>query len=200
PQEHCHQSRRNLRSPQQRKAAPCAPNQLEMRPDSPALTPEPFPVPHSSRPVAPLPSGNSREAPRTLSLPHFDGMPHIPLTPREARGVHCFKRSLPHFDGMPHIPLTPREARGVHCFQRNPKIHVATGNGPWVPASHREASLLPCQSSSPQQRKAAPCAPNQLEMRPNSPALIPEPFPIPHSTRPVARLPSGNSRDAPRTL
>nr|CAI9694812.1 unnamed protein product [Rangifer tarandus platyrhynchus] len=45
PQEHCHQSRRTLMTPEQRKAAPCAPNQLEMSPDSPALTPEPSPFP-----------------------------------------------------------------------------------------------------------------------------------------------------------
>ena len=52
PQEHSHNSRGTLRSPQQHERAPCTQNQLEMRPDSPALAPEPSRIPHQTRQVA----------------------------------------------------------------------------------------------------------------------------------------------------
>ena len=46
-----HKSRRTLMSPQECEIARCSPNQLEMTPDSPALAPEQFPVPHHTRQV-----------------------------------------------------------------------------------------------------------------------------------------------------
>ena len=67
PQEHCHKSRGTLKSPQQHKRALCTTNQLKMRPDSPALAPEPSHVPHQTRQVAWLPLGNSRDSLRTPS-------------------------------------------------------------------------------------------------------------------------------------
>ena len=45
-EEHCHKSRRTLMSPQESEIAWCTPNQLEMKPASPALAPEPSHVPH----------------------------------------------------------------------------------------------------------------------------------------------------------
>ena len=52
PQGHCHKSRWTMKSQQQQERAQCTPNQLEMRPDSPALAPEPSLVPHQIRHVA----------------------------------------------------------------------------------------------------------------------------------------------------
>ena len=52
PQEHCHNSRRKLMSLQECEIARCTPNQLEMKPDSPALAPEPCCFPHHTRHVA----------------------------------------------------------------------------------------------------------------------------------------------------
>ena len=46
PQEHCHKSRRTLMSQQECDIAQYSPNQLEMKPDFPALSPEPSCVPH----------------------------------------------------------------------------------------------------------------------------------------------------------
>ena len=48
PQEHSHKSIWTLRSPQQREIALCTANELEMRPDSPALSPEPCRIPHQT--------------------------------------------------------------------------------------------------------------------------------------------------------
>ena len=48
-------SRRKLMSLQECEIAQGSPNQLEIRPDSPALAPEQFPVPHHTRQVAGLP-------------------------------------------------------------------------------------------------------------------------------------------------
>ena len=53
PQEHRHKSRETLRSPQQHIRAPCTPNQLKMRPNSPALAPEPSHIPHQTQQSAP---------------------------------------------------------------------------------------------------------------------------------------------------
>ena len=50
PQEHCHNSRVILRSPQEHKR-PSTPNQLEMRPVSLALAPEPSRIPHQEQQV-----------------------------------------------------------------------------------------------------------------------------------------------------
>ena len=47
-QEHWHKSSGLLRSPQKDKRGPCTPNHLEMRPDSPALAPEPSHFPPSN--------------------------------------------------------------------------------------------------------------------------------------------------------
>ena len=47
-----HKSRRTLMSPQESDIAQGSPNQLEIEPDSPALAPEQFPVPHHTRQVA----------------------------------------------------------------------------------------------------------------------------------------------------
>ena len=52
PQEHCHKSRATLRSPEQCEKAPCTPNQLKIRLDSPAWAPEPSHIPHQTRQVA----------------------------------------------------------------------------------------------------------------------------------------------------
>ena len=40
PEEHCHKSRRALMSPHECEKAQCIPNQIEMKPESPALAPE----------------------------------------------------------------------------------------------------------------------------------------------------------------
>ena len=45
-QEHCHKTRRTLMSPQEWEIAWSTPNQLEMNPISPALSPETSHVPH----------------------------------------------------------------------------------------------------------------------------------------------------------
>ena len=45
-QDDCHNSRRTLMSPQERKITPCTLNQLKMKADSPALAPEPSRIPH----------------------------------------------------------------------------------------------------------------------------------------------------------
>ena len=52
PQEHPHKSRRTLMSPQECEIALCSPNQLEMKPDSPALAPEQSPICHHTQQVA----------------------------------------------------------------------------------------------------------------------------------------------------
>ena len=52
PPEIPHKSRRTLMSPQECEIAQGSPNQIKMEPDSPALSPEPFPVPHHTRQVA----------------------------------------------------------------------------------------------------------------------------------------------------
>ena len=46
PKEHCHKSRRTLMSLQQCEIAQCTPNLFDMKPDSPALAPEPCHIPH----------------------------------------------------------------------------------------------------------------------------------------------------------
>ena len=52
PLEHPHMSRSTLMSPKECEIAQSSPNQLEIMPDSPALAPEQFPVPHHTRQVA----------------------------------------------------------------------------------------------------------------------------------------------------
>ena len=52
PPEIPHKSRKTLMSPQECEIARGSPNQLEIKPDSPALAPEQFPVPHQTRQVA----------------------------------------------------------------------------------------------------------------------------------------------------
>ena len=52
PPEIPHKSRRTLMSPQKCEIARCSQNQFEIKPDSPALAPEQFPVPHHTRQVA----------------------------------------------------------------------------------------------------------------------------------------------------
>ena len=47
--EHPHMSRRTLMSPQECEITWCSPNQLKIMPDSPALAPVQFPVPHHTR-------------------------------------------------------------------------------------------------------------------------------------------------------
>ena len=61
-QEHPHKSRRTLMSLQEYEIARGSPNQLEMKPDSPALAPEQSPVPHQTRQMAGIPLGNSRDS------------------------------------------------------------------------------------------------------------------------------------------
>ena len=62
-----HKSRRTLMSPQECETARGSPDQLEIKPDSPALYPEQFPVPHHTRQVASLPLGNYRDSLRHTS-------------------------------------------------------------------------------------------------------------------------------------
>ena len=52
PPEIPHKSRRTLMSPMECDIARGSPNQLEIKPDSPALAPEQLPVPHPTRQVA----------------------------------------------------------------------------------------------------------------------------------------------------
>ena len=52
PQKHCHKPRRTLMSPEEYQIAQCTPNQVEMKPDFPALAPEPSRIPHDTRQVA----------------------------------------------------------------------------------------------------------------------------------------------------
>ena len=47
-----HKSRRTLMSPQECEISRVSPNQLQIKPNSPALAPEQFPVPHHTRQVA----------------------------------------------------------------------------------------------------------------------------------------------------
>ena len=49
PKEHYHKSRTTLMSPQECELAWCTPNHLEIKPDSPALAPEPSRVPNLTR-------------------------------------------------------------------------------------------------------------------------------------------------------
>ena len=51
-QEHAHKSRRTLMSLQECEIARCSPNQLEMKPDSPALAPEQSPISHQTGEMA----------------------------------------------------------------------------------------------------------------------------------------------------
>ena len=46
PQEHAHMSSRTRMSPQEFEITQCRTNQLEMMPDSPALTPELYSIPN----------------------------------------------------------------------------------------------------------------------------------------------------------
>ena len=52
PPEIPHKSKRTLMSPQECDIPRGSPNQLEIKPNSPALAPEQFPVPHHTREVA----------------------------------------------------------------------------------------------------------------------------------------------------
>ena len=52
PLEIPHKSRRKLMSPQESEIYLCSPNLLYIKPNSPALAPEKFPVPHHTRQVA----------------------------------------------------------------------------------------------------------------------------------------------------
>ena len=52
PPEIPHKSRRTLMSPQECEIARGSPNQLEIKPDSPALAPEQFPVSHHTQQLA----------------------------------------------------------------------------------------------------------------------------------------------------
>ena len=52
PPEIPHKSRRTLMSLQECEIARGSPNQLKIKPNSPALAPEKFPVPHHTRQVA----------------------------------------------------------------------------------------------------------------------------------------------------
>ena len=65
PQEHPHTSRRTLMTLQESEIARCITNELVITPDSPAFSPEQFPVPHHTRQVTRLPLGNYR-----ISLRH----------------------------------------------------------------------------------------------------------------------------------
>ena len=67
PEEHWHKSRGTLRSPHQHKRDSYTRNQLEMRPDSPALALEPSCIPHQTRQETCLPLGNSTDSPNTQS-------------------------------------------------------------------------------------------------------------------------------------
>ena len=52
PSEIPHKSRRTLMSPQECEIARGSPNELEIKPNFPALAPEQFPFPHHTRQVA----------------------------------------------------------------------------------------------------------------------------------------------------
>ena len=67
PPEIPHKTRRSLMSLQECEISRGSPNQLEIKPNSPALAPDQFPVPHHTRQVAGLPLGNYRNSPRHTS-------------------------------------------------------------------------------------------------------------------------------------
>ena len=68
PQVHCHTYRKTLMSTKDSEIAQCTTNQVEMKPSSPAMAPEPSCIPHHTRQGASLPLLNSRDSLRHPSL------------------------------------------------------------------------------------------------------------------------------------
>ena len=62
PQDHPHKSRMTLMSQKECEIVQCIPNQLEVTPGSPVLDVEQSTIPHHTRQVACLTSGNSRDS------------------------------------------------------------------------------------------------------------------------------------------
>ena len=66
-QEHCHNKRRTLMSPQECKIDWCTPNELKMKHISPSLNPQPSRIPHHIQQVACHPLQQSRNSLRQPS-------------------------------------------------------------------------------------------------------------------------------------
>ena len=80
PPERPQKSRRTLMSPQECEIAQGRKNQLEIKPNSPALAPEQFPVPHHTRQVALLPLCSYRG-----SLRHTSQVIGTPISAQEIK-------------------------------------------------------------------------------------------------------------------
>ena len=113
-----HKSRKTLISPQECEIARGSPNQLEIKPNSPAFSPEQFSVPHHTRQVALLPLGNYRDSVRQTS--HVYRNSNFSTGPR--RKVHA-----------PHIvsirELIPRILLNLEAnFQQAPQEEPSLSN------------------------------------------------------------------------
>ncbi|CAM9118261.1 unnamed protein product, partial [Rangifer tarandus platyrhynchus] len=77
--------------------------------------------------------------------PNWKGGQHTTGPRRNSRKT---MRLPPRGELRPDSPaLTPEPPPFPIQHDQNPKNPVPRGKGPWVPCSHREASLLPCQAS-----------------------------------------------------
>ena len=105
-----------------------------------------------------------------------------------------------------NLPLS--ESRGpilMHCVQSNSmfpikqvrSLDLLDGN-PMNPTKHPHKSRMTLMS--PRECEIVRCIPSQLEMTPNSTLLDLEQSTVPHSTRHVACLTLGHSRDSLRYL
>ena len=79
-----------------------------------------------------------------------------------------------------------KQGRSFHLLDRT------TESPPEIPHKPRRTPMPP------QECEIAQGRPNQLEIQPGSLSLAPKQFPVPHHTRQVALLPSGNYRDSLR--
>ena len=141
PQEHCHKSRGTLRSLHQREIAPCTTNQLEMRPDSPALCGEHIQVPNQTRKEPRFTCWNSRESPRTQSEVYNDMM-----SLQEGEIVWCTPNNLEMKLDSP--ALAPEPSRFPHHTRQMPSHPL--GN-------YRDSLRHPSQS------RGTPVSAKQLE-------------------------------------
>ena len=123
--------------------------------------------------------------------------------------------SLPKLENIPQVSATTREKPSVfplgesqapialHCMQSNSRFPIKHERiinliirTPESTQEHPDMSRMTLMSR--KRGEIVRCIPNHLDMIPNSPVLDLEQSPIPHHTRQVACLTSGNSRDSLR--
>ena len=145
----CHNSRNTLRSP-----IPC-----ELRPDSPAETPE------QSRAPSRKSNGDLTSQRQHERLPEFPGVPA-----EESQASRCNSRKIRRFpcprDMRPFVPSCRAKIAiptALSKFERRLDSLHTTHGGPEIPVTPREEFRVSSHNS-----RSAPCFPPHLEMRAHS--------------------------------